>query len=227
MARATLVSGYGQGSARCVDESERMRLIQKAGAIVQQLLWRASNADRCVEAAVSMAAGQITLAEARFLGDLVRDLTFAGPIVEVGTLFGWSTRVMALFKSPERELITVDNFAWNPCGLSEEAHHRAAASALAECCRDFGVRMIREDKAVFFAQWGGPPPALVFLDAIHSYEETAGDILWARRARAGLVCVHDYAKGFPGVIRAVDEAGGAARLVGSLAVLPLAPTQER
>ncbi len=47
----------------------------------------------------------------------------AGPIVEIGTLLGVSATQMALWKSPTKRIITVDNFAWNPWGLTSNQHH--------------------------------------------------------------------------------------------------------
>ena len=64
---------------------------------------------------------------------------------------------------------------------------------------------------------------LVFLDADHSYDATVADIHWARSAGADVVCGHDYQPDWPGVIQAVDEAGGCARKVESLWVLAPLP----
>ena len=180
---------------------------------------RAAGVDGWVEQALVLPVGQVTLTEARFLGDLVRSLSEPGPIIEIGTLFGWSTKVMALYKDSGRELISVDGYCWNPLGLSSENHCDVTARILSEAVRDHNVRLVRADKAAFYASYAGPPAALVFLDADHSYEQTAADIAWARRADAGVVCLHDYRPEFPGVVRAVDEAGGPRNLVDSLVVL--------
>ena len=91
--------------------------------------------DRMAVAALTLPVGQIRLDESRFLGELVSSLTEPGPIVEIGTLFGWSTRVMALFKDRDRELITVDNYGWNPLGLPPERHQSSTAQTLAEAVR--------------------------------------------------------------------------------------------
>jgi hypothetical protein len=56
----------------------------------------------------------------------------------------------------------------------------------------------------------------VFLDAIHTYEETAADIAWAKKVNASIICGHDYYDVFPGVIQAVDEVGGPKCLAGTL-----------
>ena len=182
-------------------------------------LRRACGVDLWIERALVIPVGQVTLTEARFLGELVRSLHGDGPIIEIGTLFGWSTRVLVLQKETERELISVDAYCWNPLGLSSEDHFRATARILEEAVEDHNVRLVRGDKAVFYETYAGPAPRIVFLDADHSYEQTAADIAWARRAAAGVICLHDYGPEFPGLVRAVDEAGGPRDRVGSLVVL--------
>lgn len=172
-----------------------------------------------VEAAIRPPIGQISINESRYLGQLVTGLTATGPIIEIGTLFGWSTRIIALFKSPDRELITVDNFAWNPLGISRSTHRRIACRVIEEDLKDHNVRLVEQDKSQFYHSYQGAAPSLVFLDAIHTYEETQADIAWARQVGAKIICLHDYRPDFPGVIRATDEAGGVQEKVESLVIL--------
>ena len=167
----------------------------------------------------AFATGQIAFAEARFLGDLVAGLTAPGPIIEIGTLFGWSTTVMTLRKAPDRLLVTVDNYAWNPAQLTREQHLALTRAILADAVQTGEVEMVVQDKDEFYRSYDGPAPSLVFLDADHSYEATAADIEWARSVGAEVVCGHDYQPDWPGVIQAVDEAGGWAQKVASLRVL--------
>lgn len=186
---------------------------------VRRAVRAVARTDDWVSAALTLPVGQISLGEARALGSLVSGLGEPGPIVEIGTLFGWSTRVMVLFKEPERELLTVDSYVWNPLSLPAQRHERATGEALDEAVQRYGVRRINQDKAAFYGSYAGPAPALVFLDAIHSYEETRKDIEWARRVQARTICLHDYSPKHPGVVQAVDEAGGPRQLFESLAVL--------
>jgi hypothetical protein len=186
---------------------------------VRRAVRAVARTDDWVSKALTLPVGQISLGEARALGGLVAGLKQPGPIVEIGTLFGWSTRVMVLFKEPERELLTVDSYVWNPLSLPSQRHERATGEALDEAVQRYNVRLINRDKAAFYASYAGPPPAFVFLDAIHSYEETRKDIDWARRVQAKTICLHDYSPKHPGVMRAVDEAGGPRQQFESLAVL--------
>jgi hypothetical protein len=165
-------------------------------------------------------AGQITFEESRALYETTSSIAGPGPIIEVGTLFGSSTRVMALAKDQGRPLISVDVYKWNPLGLSPDSHFELTGFLLEELVRSHGLRLVRQDKDQFYRDYGGEPPALVFLDADHSYEATLADIQWAKSVGARVICGHDYnQEAFPGVCRAVDEEGGARLLVGTFWVL--------
>lgn len=164
--------------------------------------------------------GEISLFEAIFLGNLVRNLEDDGPIIEIGTLFGRSTLVMATQKSIEINLVTVDNYSWNPLGISTEAHFRITQKILLEAKRKLNVHQIKSDKKEFYRTYQDGSPTLVFLDAVHTYEETKEDILWAKHSKTKIICGHDYHKqNHPGVVRAVDELGGPKKLVETLWVL--------
>jgi predicted O-methyltransferase YrrM len=164
--------------------------------------------------------GQLSLEEARALGEIVRTSDASRPIVEIGTLFGFSTIVMTLFKSPGQRLITVDNYSWNPLGLRPEAHFQLTRNRLAEATAQHGVEQLRMDKDAFYRSYDGPPPAVFFCDADHSYEATRADILWARSVGASIICGDDYNHPTQrGTTQAVDELGGPRELFGGLFVL--------
>lgn len=163
---------------------------------------------------------QLSLAEGRFLAELVRSSDPSRPIIEIGTLYGWSSLIIALTKPPEQPLITVDNYSWNPLGMTPEAHYSATRLRLAEAVEHYNVKQIRMDKDEFYSQYDGPPPALFFCDADHGYEATKADLEWARKVGADIICGDDYsAEKFPGVVRAVEEMGGASKVVDELFLL--------
>lgn len=144
-----------------------------------------------------------------FIQKLVRQsLQFPGPIIEIGTLLGITTTTMALAKAPEQKIITVDLYCWNPWGLPPENHRALTATVLHYLIRTGQVEQICQDKNEFIRTYQGPAPSLVFLDAIHTYEETKLDIEWARRVGAKIIAGHDYSDAFPGVKQIVDECGG-------------------
>lgn len=153
--------------------------------------------------------------------DLLRKLVerangFPGPMIEIGALFGMTTVKMARWKAPGKPLVAVDNFAWNPLGLTPAEHQELTRAVLAYLIDTGEVSITVSGKNEFYDAYTGPTPALVFLDAIHDYEETKRDIDWALRCGAKVICGHDYSAEFPGVQQAVDEAGGPAELAGTL-----------
>jgi hypothetical protein len=166
------------------------------------------------------APGHITLNEARFLGELVQRTRPDSTIVEIGALFGFSTRVLALYKHSGQPLISIDSFLWNPLGLSPSAHETATRTALQDLTASQNLRLLRADKERFYEEYAGPPPGLFFCDADHGYEATMNDLRWATQIGAAIICGHDYNPTVhPGVVQAVDELGGPSELVDSLFVL--------
>ena len=173
-----------------------------------------------IEDTLKNSTGPITLLEAQFLSKLVANLNTPGPIVEVGTLFGFSTAFMLVNKDNDRKLISVDNYGWNPFELTNEQHYRITSHFLRQGKESLNLEQHHIDKDQFYNQYQGPAPSLVFLDAIHTYEATRDDILWAKKVNAEVICGHDYNKDLhPGVVKAVDEFGGPRQIVESLWVL--------
>jgi hypothetical protein len=166
---------------------------------------------------VNVQQSTLNMVERSLLRQLVAQASrHDGPIIEIGTLIGATTTRLALWKSAPQQIITVDNYRCNPWRLSPEQHHALTAQVLF-CLVEMGeVVQVQMDKNEFYRSYDGPAPALAFLDAVHTYEDTKVDIQWARRIGAAIVCGHDYCERFPGVMRAVDEVGPVAQLRGSL-----------
>ena len=137
-----------------------------------------------------------------------RSRQYPGPIIEIGTLLGITTTNMALAKAPEQKIITVDIYCWNPWSLPPESHQALAATVLHYLIKTGQVEQVCQDKNEFIQSYRGPAPSMVFLDAIHTYEETKIDIEWAQRIGAKIIAGHDYSDQFPGVKQIVDECGG-------------------
>ena len=160
--------------------------------------------------------GVVSLDELPLLKELVQEAnTHAGAIIEIGTLFGFTTQNLAVWKSPDKRIITVDNYSWNPWWLTREEHEQLTTRILHFLIATKQVVCVTMDKNQFY-EAHHDAPAMVFLDAIHSYEETRKDIEWARRIGARIIAGHDYQSQHEGVVQAVDEAGGPDRLCGSL-----------
>lgn len=143
---------------------------------------------------------------------------------EVGVFRGENSAHL-LFALPNLYLYLVDAWRPDPYLLQRNRFHALAKGP----ANRFSIWESQARRAVAFAgrraairkqdfrSTAGTPPELdfVFLDAAHSFADTADQIsVWSRRVRSGgIVSGHDYdypAPGFEGVRKAVDEA--AARL---------------
>lgn len=155
--------------------------------------------------------GSVQAEELEFLSELVRRSNdFDGPIVEVGTLFGFTTQAMAGWKKSGKELISIDDYSWNPLGLAPLAHRDFAFRSLHYLREHCDVTLFEGLSTQFCAGYKGPPPAMIFIDASHEYEHVLTDINWARQQGVPIIAGHDYSTFWPGVRRAVDESFGAA-----------------
>lgn len=163
-------------------------------------------------------AGSVHGEELEFLTELVRNANdIDGPLVEIGTLFGFTTQRIAIAKNDNKELITVDNFRWNPIGLSPNAHRDFTKRALEYACQRGSTRIYEGDNTAFYSEYEGHRPSLVFIDAGHSYEDIMVDLSWATKMDIPIICGHDYADEHPGVMKAVDELfGSKIKVVGSV-----------
>lgn len=198
------------------------KVLRKAGYELCRLPNQVVPEQRCISLGqlVSSNFGEITALEARFLADVIRSAPSDGPIIEIGTLFGWSTKVIMMAKPIGQPLITVDNFEWNPWGLSPAEHEWLTSRLLADGAENLNVRVVVSEKSQFFSEYDSGLPAVVFMDADHSFEGTKQDLEFARQEGARIICGHDYdEQKWPGVVQAVDECGGPRRRVGSLWVL--------
>lgn len=163
---------------------------------------------------------QLSIDESVFLGALVQQSDPTRPIIEIGTLYGFSALIITLFKPAGQPLLTVDNYSWNSLGISIEAQRLAVRKRLHEAVQHRNVTVLDMDKDEFYQSYDSPPPSLFFCDANHSYEATLSDLKWARNIGASIICGDDYnERNCPGVVQAVDEMGGARRVVGELFLL--------
>jgi hypothetical protein len=153
--------------------------------------------------------GSIFPNESDFLRRLVVEAgSFPGPIIELGTLFGFATNVIADAKRPAQQLVTVDNFCWNPLGFTPYHHREFTRHSLHYVLRNCNTELFVGDCQQFWEQYAGPPPALVFIDANHEYEFVKKDIERAVEKGARIVAGHDYTATWPSVQRAVTESFG-------------------
>jgi len=127
-------------------------------------------------------------------------------IAEIGTLFGMTAREFAAAAGPERKVIAVDNFSWNPFGLPASAHERFTRSILKNEIASGRVSLVKADAADFLKS--APRGLFVFLDGDHRYEAVKNEIATALESGASAIAGHDYGNPLFGVTRAVDETFG-------------------
>jgi hypothetical protein len=153
--------------------------------------------------------GAVAEKEVPLLMELVRMAeAIPGPIVELGTLFGYSTQCIAVAKSPGKQLITVDNFGWNPIGLSSAHHRELTLGNLRYLIEKCNTSLFEGTSGAFFKTYKEERPSMVFIDADHGYAGVLEDIRNAQAMKIPLIVGHDYSEGWPGVMRAVKESFG-------------------
>lgn len=182
-------------------------------------LFRALKYQRQLRAAIStqlsildqdtdFALGGLTEDDERGVVELVKSsrAAGAGPIIEFGTLFGATTLLLASVKASGQQVISVDNFCWNPFGLRPEQHKAFTLKFLRYGIAAGDIELAVLDSATFRARYAGAVPQIVFLDADHSYEAVRDEIAWAKQLGVPVIAGHDYGHARFGVTRAVDEA---------------------
>jgi hypothetical protein len=131
-----------------------------------------------------------------------------GPIIEVGTLFGFSAQLIAAHKPQDKELLCVENFSWNPFFLTRSDHQLLTKKVLYYCTMHCNTKIVDRDKHDFYECYDGPRPSMVFIDAFHQYDSVMEDLRWAIKLGIPIISGHDYCDRYPGVVRAVDETFG-------------------
>ena len=137
---------------------------------------------------------------------LISWLPDSGTFVEFGTLFGLTAKAVAAAK-PGLKIIALDNFSWNPFGLTPSLHEGFTRRILSREIAEGRIEVVKASSEDFRRGYTTPPDA-VFLDALHQYEPVRDEIAWAKAAGVKCICGHDYGNPSPifGVTRAVDEA---------------------
>jgi predicted O-methyltransferase YrrM len=163
-------------------------------------------------------AGTVDDTEYNALVDLAKatnDSHTKAIIIEIGALFGLSTQAL-LEGGGGLKVITIDNFTWNPIGLTPDRHEQMLRSNLNYFIRQGRLEIFKGSSSEYLKnRYSGEKVAMVFIDADHSYEGVLKDIYMAESVDAKIVSGDDYS--FPGVRRAVEERyGGFVRHAGDM-----------
>lgn len=127
-------------------------------------------------------------------------------IIEIGALFGFSTQAI-LEGSQNSKVIVVDNFAWNPIGLTSVRHEIMLKNNLNYFIRQNRVEIhkgLSSDPQLY--KLANNKVSMVFIDGDHSYSAVVQDINFCKSINAKIICGDDYS--FAGVKKAVDDTFG-------------------
>lgn len=150
--------------------------------------------------------GWMTLPELNWLHDKAKN---SNTILELGSWKGRSTH--ALLSANKAKITAVDT--WKGSGVGDLTNTMAKEEDVYEVFKKntegFTNLTINRKTGVEAAKdYPDRSFDCIFIDAGHTYEEVKEDIAaWLPKAKK-MICGHDYMPGWPGVIKAVDEAFG-------------------
>ena len=158
------------------------------------------------EKEIRSGSGTVNSAEYECLVRLSKEAQEKSPnsmIIEIGALFGFSTQAL-LEGCDNNKVIVIDNFTWNPIGLSISRHRDLFKSNMNYFLRNNMLEIFDGTSENFFInKYNGENISMVFIDADHSYEGVMADIENAFKVKPLIICGDDYQ--FEGVKKAVNE----------------------
>lgn len=159
--------------------------------------------------------GWMTAEELLWLRETAKGMS--GGIVEVGSWKGRSTKELL---ESGHAVVAVDHFQGSP-DPGDDTHALAQEEDIyAEFMANVGhypnLRVLKLASLEAAGKLNGGQADMVFIDASHDYQDVKADIAaWLPKTRK-MICGHDYSPGWPGVMRAVNEAFSDIKLVGSI-----------
>lgn len=139
---------------------------------------------------------------------VVRFKDLPGPIVEIGTLLGYSVQAICegvMQSGVRKRIYTVDSYGWNPMGIQPYRHRMLTHLNLVMAKRLTDLVVI-DSTAEDFYKGFKEIPSFVFIDANHTYEFVKQDLQFFKDIGSPVIAGHDY--DFPDVHRAVHEVLG-------------------
>ena len=131
-----------------------------------------------------------------------------GPIVEIGTLLGYSAQALCegvLQSGVRKTIYTVDSYGWNPMGIQPYRHRMLTHLNLVFAKRLTDLVIVDSTADEFYRSFK-ELPSFVFIDADHTYASVKKDLQFFKDIGAPVISGHDY--NFPDVHRAVHEVLG-------------------
>lgn len=120
-------------------------------------------------------------------------------IVEIGTYAGKSALFWTLC-DPEAQIITIDKCIGDPI-----VNVPGGTSIDLDIVKRGNILAIHEDSSELASRFNLPIDIL-FIDGGHDYNSVSKDIdLWLPKVKKGYVLIHDYNRGWPDIVKSVDE----------------------
>lgn len=144
--------------------------------------------------------GSLTDEEVTLISDSLAPFKTADKIfMEIGSLFGFNI-INQLQTYPKMKAVIVENYNWNPYGLTDKQH---------ELILHYMLRYFKVDKQVLIFNSlelvsKMITPNFIFIDSSHELSETKKEILWSLQQKPLILMGDDYKK-WQGVTKAVDE----------------------
>ena len=149
-------------------------------------------------------ASEMSDAELALLTELIATEQFEGAHLEVGTAAGGTLKEMiAACRPPRPRFVVVDSFRYFP-DQRAIVERNLRSHGIDPATVDF--REAYSAAALAGATAAGESFDFILIDAHHDARHVIRDLRWAALLRSGgLICLHDYASGYPGVRWAVDR----------------------
>jgi precorrin-6B methylase 2 len=139
--------------------------------------------------------------ERRLLKNLAKKVPAGGTILEIGSLYGGITALLAL-SNPKAAVLTIDRFSWKPSDLPKPSKPQVEANM-----RKLGIRNVEiiEDDSHRIGPLWDREIELLWIDGGHSYESVFAD-LTNFHSLSKVIALHDYGnRKWASVRKAADD----------------------
>jgi predicted O-methyltransferase YrrM len=133
--------------------------------------------------------------------NLAKEVPPHGLIVEVGTMYGGGTAILA-YANPYARIISIDNFSWFPPDGSPSSKQDVEENL--ELLDIHNVEIMEGDSITIGKEWNTPID-FIFIDGGHEYETAYADLVMLG-SHAKVIAIHDFNNPWlHGVNKAVED----------------------
>ncbi len=127
--------------------------------------------------------------------------------LEIGSYKGRSSSYIA---SSANTLVCIDSFKADGSGQEQQIAYTTLNEFLENTKKFNNIAPFIGESYKVHHQFKEEQFDLIFIDGMHDYESVMRDIndYWPKLKNGGIMCLHDYQKDWPGVIKAVDKKFG-------------------